>query len=288
MQGVVGLFGVAGSGAHHAEGSRRVVADEAPPSRYGGRMTMIRAALLAVLSLPACALPPSSIPGGTNLVVVKSVQLPDREWLPWYTQFADHCWVDFRDASGWWRVEWNQHNPDVQMFSIVDGLARSNERWEMCVQVHAIEVGDAAKQIAANIRQRAREFPFRDQYRAFPGPNSNTFVDWLARTCGLHVQLPTTALGKNYASTVRAGLTTAGTGVALNTFVFGLEVGLQEGATVELFGLPFGVGLVPPALKLPLLPAIPLGFFGRGSAEQSNEGDAAGGRPHRLPDTGTR
>ena len=246
-------------------------------------MMITRTVLLSVLSLPGCALAPSSIPNLEYAVLVKSVQLPDREWVPWYTRFAEHCWIDFKDDSGWWRVEWNQHDPKVKLFHILDGLARSDERWEMCVQVHAVSAGVAAKRIAAQIHDSAFEFPFQGEYRAFPGPNSNTFVDWLARECGIGVQLPTTALGKNYAPFVRAGITAANTGVALHTFPLGLEIVLQEGATVELFGLPFGVGIWPPALKLPFLPAIPLGFFGRGPTEQ---GSRRGRRP--LTDLGQR
>lgn len=223
--------------------------------------------VLALSLLASCALAPSSIPREPYLVLVKSVQLPDREWLPWYTRFADHCWVDFKDDRGWWRAEWNRHTPEVQLHEMVGEVARADVRWEMKVQVHSVTGGEDAKEIAARIHRRAREYPYQDRYHAFPGPNSNTFVAWLARECGIHVELPTTALGEHYVATFRAGLTTTGTGLEVETYPLGIEVGLKEGACVYLFGLPIGVGIWPPSVKLPFLPAIPLGFFGRGPAE---------------------
>ncbi|NNK58127.1 MAG: DUF3750 domain-containing protein [Desulfofustis sp.] len=58
---------------------------------------------------------------------------------------------------------------------------------------------DTEKLIDA-IDKAAREYPWKETYNAFPGPNSNTFVAWIAkRVPQLDLQLPFSAIGKGYA-----------------------------------------------------------------------------------------
>ncbi len=84
---------------------------------------------------------------------------------------------------------------------------------------------------------------------------------------GMWVTLPTTAVGKDHASWARAGLTTSRTGIELETSFLGCELGLEEGVQVHFLGLSAGVGIWPPAIKLPFLPGIPFGLWRRGDAE---------------------
>ena len=60
---------------------------------------------------------------------------------------------------------------------------------------------------------------------------------------------------------VRAGVTTSRLGLELESPYLGVQVGLQEGVELHLIGLTAGVGLWPPSLKLPFLPAIPWEWF---------------------------
>lgn len=50
------------------------------------------------------------------------------------------------------------------------------------------------------VEQAARSYPWPDTYRAFPGPNSNTFTAWIARAVpALKLELPFAAIGSGYA-----------------------------------------------------------------------------------------
>ena len=65
--------------------------------------------------MPPLSPAPSALPDTEHMVVVKTVQLPERSWLPWYTRFADHAWIDVRRSGRWHRVEWNAHMADVDV-----------------------------------------------------------------------------------------------------------------------------------------------------------------------------
>ncbi|MBK8101527.1 MAG: DUF3750 domain-containing protein [Planctomycetes bacterium] len=212
--------------------------------------------------LAGCAVRPSTVAEQEHLVVVKSVRLPDRDWLPWFTRFAEHAWVDVKSGSAWHRVEWNAHLDEVWVAAIDARVAMLDERWDRGVAVHAVHCGDAAALLGAAILQTARGYPDVLGYQAWPGPNSNSFVVWLSRQVpGFSLQLPPNAVGKDFTPWLRIGGTTTGTGVAIDTAVLGAQVGLAEGVELHLLGLTAGVGLWPPQLKLPFLPAIPAGWF---------------------------
>ncbi|MCB1914910.1 MAG: DUF3750 domain-containing protein [Rhodocyclaceae bacterium] len=100
----------------------------------------------------------------------------------------------------------------------------------------------------------ARRYPYDKQYRVWPGPNSNTFVAWLARELPeLALDLPPTAIGKDYLPHDRWS-STAPSGSGLQVSLAGL-VGFilapEEGFEVNLLGLVAGLDFSPPALKLP-------------------------------------
>jgi hypothetical protein len=123
------------------------------------------------------------------------------------------------------------------------------------VRVHAILSGARAEEVIACIRENAPRYPYRDTYRAWPGPNSNTFVDYMSRECGISVDLPAPSIGKDYRGLVVGVSTTAGgTGVQLETPVIGAKLGLTEGIELHLFGMAWGIDLWPPALVVPVGP----------------------------------
>ena len=50
------------------------------------------------------------------------------------------------------------------------------------------------------VEQAVRSYPWPDTYRAFPGPNSNTFTAWIAKAVpALKLDLPFSAIGSGYA-----------------------------------------------------------------------------------------
>lgn len=100
----------------------------------------------------------------------------------------------------------------------------------------------------------AHGYPHWNEYRMWPGPNSNTFIAYLGRAVPeLQLDLPPTAIGKDY---LPDGALTAsapsGGGVQVSLAgLLGLIVAPEEGIEINLLGLSAGVDLSPPALKLP-------------------------------------
>jgi hypothetical protein len=91
-------------------------------------------------------------------------------------------------------------------------------------------------------------------YFPIPGPNSNTIVDYMLRHCGVHVELPATAIGRDYRGPVGASVTSNGTGVQLETIPVGVKLGLVEGVEVHLFDMPLGFHFWPPGVTVPVNP----------------------------------
>jgi hypothetical protein len=71
----------------------------------------------------------------------------------------------------------------------------------------------------------------------------------------LRLKLPPTAIGKDYlAGGALAGVTPSRTGVQVSLFgLGGLAVGWDEGIELNILTLNFGVDLIRPALKLPVV-----------------------------------
>lgn len=106
----------------------------------------------------------------------------------------------------------------------------------------------------AAIDAAARSYPYNDSYQLWPGPNSNTFTAHIARQVpGLNIDLPPTAIGKDYLPGGRLIATSpSGSGWQLSLFgLAGVMLALDEGIELNLLGLSVGVDLLRPALKLP-------------------------------------
>lgn len=124
--------------------------------------------------------------------------------------------------------------------------------------------GPRATVIIDKIPELLKAYPFKDRYRVWPGPNSNTFIAYLLRNIEeLDIELPAHAVGKDYLGPGQFLTHTASnTGFKLSLYgLLGMTAGLKEGLELNLFGLHFGLDLWPPALKLPI--AGRLGFKDR-------------------------
>lgn len=100
-----------------------------------------------------------------------------------------------------------------------------------------------------------QNYPYNGQYRIWPGPNSNTFTAYVLRDVPeLRVDLPPTAIGKDYLGIVPVARTPSGTGGQLNVLgIAGVMAGWEEGVELNLLGLTFGVDPASLSIKLPLL-----------------------------------
>jgi hypothetical protein len=115
--------------------------------------------------------------------------------------------------------------------------------------------GNGVDAIIDRINAAIRRYPYADTYRAWPGPNSNTFVAFVMREVpDLGADLPSTAIGKDYLGIVPVALTPSRTGGQFSLFgVAGVAAGREEGFELNLLGLNFGVDPDSLSLKLPLV-----------------------------------
>jgi hypothetical protein len=118
--------------------------------------------------------------------------------------------------------------------------------------LHGVWRGAQAERAIACLEREAPPWIGALRYRAWPGPNSNTFGDVMLRRCGLHASLPANAIGKDYRGALGASWSTEGTGFQIESWLLGLRLGLKEGIELHVIGLAFGIDLWPPALIIPL------------------------------------
>nr|WP_274390122.1 DUF3750 domain-containing protein [Azospirillum doebereinerae] len=113
--------------------------------------------------------------------------------------------------------------------------------------------GAAAAAAIPKIAEAAGTYPYAGEYRIWPGPNSNTFAAWVARAVPeLRLDLPSTALGKDYLGTGLFARAPSGTGWQVSLFgVAGVLLAVEEGLEVNLLGLTVGVDPLDLAVKLP-------------------------------------
>jgi len=180
-----------------------------------------------------------------------------RTW-GWRGSFGVHTWVAVKPANAaaytvyeviGWRLRWAD--------SVVAIHARqADARWYGNVpELYADRRGGEAEKLIPRIDAAARSYPHANEYSAWPGPNSNTFVAWITRAVPeLAVDLPPTAIGKDYLGAAILGSAPSGSGVQFSLAgLFALTASGVEGLELNLLGLTFGVNPFDPALKLPLL-----------------------------------
>jgi hypothetical protein len=176
----------------------------------------------------------------------------------WRGAFADHTWLAAKPAGGigYTRYEvigWYAGG-GRSVVSVSDRRAPDAEWYGNPPRLVRELRGLAAEAVIARLPAAVDGYPYATAYRAWPGPNSNTFVAHLGRELPeLKLALPPTAIGKDYVPIDRMlGRTPSHTGIQLSVYgVIGVAAGIEEGFELNLLGLVTGVALAPPALKLP-------------------------------------
>jgi hypothetical protein len=179
-----------------------------------------------------------------------------RAW-GWKGALAVHSWIVLKraGAAAFERYEvvgWGVRRgaPAIRKdMRAVDGYWAGNRP-----QVVAERRGPGVEQLIDRIEAAIESYPYPDQYRTWPGPNSNTFIAHIGREVPeLALNMPPTAVGKDYLSA--GGLlarTPSGSGFQLSVLgVLGLSLGRAEGLELNLLGLVIGVDPLGLALKLP-------------------------------------
>ena len=196
-----------------------------------------------------------------------------RTW-GWRSVFAVHTWFAIKPAHAldWERLEVIGFGVSRGRPAVRSSYGPPDTRWFGHDPVVLAELrGAAAEAAIPRLRAAAEAYPYPRSYDAWPGPNSNTFTAHLARAVPeLRLDLPATAIGKNYPIRGWRSLMPSGTGWQFTLAGFaGIGVGLEEGVELDLFGLSAGLDLKPPALRLPGL--------GRLGWNQQHPGRRSGG-----------
>ena len=175
----------------------------------------------------------------------------------WRGLFAVHTWIAVKAAASDQYVVhqvlgWNEWRG----LSVVDSRAAIPDRyWYGAKPDLLLDIrGDAAEALIEEVNAAVRRYPYTHEYRLWPGPNSNTFVAWVAREVpALGLSLPVTAIGKDYLghNTLWAPAP-SGTGGQFSLFGgIGMLAALEEGLEINLLGLVVGVDPLGLAVKLP-------------------------------------
>ncbi|RXF69277.1 DUF3750 domain-containing protein [Hansschlegelia zhihuaiae] len=182
----------------------------------------------------------------------------------WKGIFATHCWIVLKSqgAGGYTRYDYTAWGEPIR----VNGFAADGRWFGRIPDVVFAADGAKAERAIPEIEAAIESYKFRESgdYRAWPGPNSNTFVAAvMAAAPELDAKLPTTAVGKDYPyGGDWLSLTPSKTGFRFTLGGYGgVTVGWFEGLEINVLGAVLGVEFRRPAVNLP-----GLGRFGFGSA----------------------
>lgn len=172
----------------------------------------------------------------------------------WRGIFAVHTWIVVKedgasryerfDKVGWGRpLRQDAFAPDGRWFGHEPELVFAAD-------------GESAAPLIPKIRAAMASYEFRNpgDYRAWPGPNSNSFVAWVfTQVPEIGTAMPALALGKDFpldGSWFGASPSRTGIRMTLGGYA-GLTLGWVEGIELNLLGTVAGLDIRRPAIKLP-------------------------------------
>ena len=185
------------------------------------------------------------------------VQVYAARAFDWRGAFAVHTWIAVKpqgaasyvtyEVIGWryWRdgngLTRREGPPDRHWFGAPPRIL---------AELRGAEAAQAIPQIEAAVAT----YPFANQYRTWPGPNSNTFTASVARQVpALRLDLPPTAVGKDYLGPTQVvAAAPSGSGYQVSLLgLAGVLAAREEGLEVNLLGMTFGIDPLDLALKVP-------------------------------------
>ncbi len=172
----------------------------------------------------------------------------------WRGIFAVHCWIVVKPegAASYSRYDYTAWGEPLR----VNGFAPDGRWFGRLPELVFAADGAAAAAMIPGMQAAIETFRLRGRgdYRAWPGPNSNTFVAAvLDAVPGAAVVLPPNAIGKDYPYDGHwLRRTASGTGVRLSLGGYaGLTLGWVEGVELNILGGVVGLDIRRPAIKLP-------------------------------------
>jgi hypothetical protein len=176
----------------------------------------------------------------------------------WRGVFGVHSWIAYKkaDAAQYVRAEVIGWGAQYKQTVVVKRNGIPDQYWygyepELLAEIRGPDAENAILEIESLIEQ----YPFKNHYTVWPGPNSNTFTAHIAREVEeLEIDLPPTAIGKDYVDRIGFAEAPSKSGFQfLAHGVFGVTLALEEGIEINLLGATYGVDFNPPALKLPCI-----------------------------------
>ena len=175
----------------------------------------------------------------------------------WRGALAVHTWISAKrenarhfvtyEVIGWYH--WNGRP------AVVSRTSAPDKRWFGSEpEVYADLRGPEVEAMIDRLEEAVASYPYANEYRTWPGPNSNTFTAMMGRALPeLQLDLPPTAIGKDFiANDEFIASSPSGTGYQLSLFgVLGVMLATEEGLEVNVLGLSLGVDPLDFALKLP-------------------------------------
>lgn len=186
------------------------------------------------------------------------VQVYSARAVRWRGYFGVHTWIAVKPsgASQFTVHEVNGHRLRRTGAAVVTSNRAPDSYWygnrpELLKDARGPGVDELIQRIEAAVKR----YPYAQTYRVWPGPNSNTFTAFVLREAPeLRVDLPPTAIGKDYLGLVPVAFMPSGTGGQLNFLgVAGLAAGWEEGVELNLLGLTLGLDPKSLSVKLPLV-----------------------------------
>ncbi len=174
----------------------------------------------------------------------------------WRGAFGVHTWISVKQTGAptytVYVVSGSRGYGGHSVLTIHNGVPDRywfGKRPQLIAEMRGEGVGD----IIRKIDRAARRYPYQHEYKVYPGPNSNTFTAWVARHVPeLRLDLPPTAIGKDYLGDTLVSEAPSGTGYQFNVKgLFGVLAAVEEGLEVNVAGLTFGIDPLNLALKLP-------------------------------------
>jgi hypothetical protein len=172
----------------------------------------------------------------------------------WRGVFATHCWIVLKSAgaAGYTRYDYTAWSETVRL----NGFEPDGRWFGHVPEVVFAADGETATALIPRMKTAIRTYDLNNQgnYRAWPGPNSNTFVAAVMDAVPeIRSTLPPTAIGKDYPYDGRwLRLAPSGTGVKLTLDGYaGLTFAWVEGIEVNILGAVAGLDLRRPAIKVP-------------------------------------
>lgn len=177
------------------------------------------------------------------------VQVYSARTVGWRGSFAVHTWISVKpehaetyttyEITRWAGLRIRHDAPDRTWFGNEPAVLTDLR-------------GPAAARAITRIQGLVETYPYGHTYRAWPGPNSNTFVAWVTRQVPeLAVRLPSIALGKDYLGEHVLAVTPSGGGYQLSALgLLGILLSRDEGIELNLLGLVIGID-PDPAIKIP-------------------------------------